>query len=113
MNMQRFTEGLTVTELKRLLTSWPERNEDDEPTEVWLSDGNGISNQAREVWPLRLCTASDGSERADLMLQHDASFVHLNFEDWLEGERAAGRVPFGTAFEHFARTAWVAARRTQ
>lgn len=71
LEIQVFRSGLTVAELKRLLADWPEQNEHGEPTEVWVSNAAGSSNQVREIWPLRMQTKEDGSRTADLLLQHD------------------------------------------
>lgn len=72
MEIQRFDNGLTVAELKAILAGWPDTHEDGTPCEVWLSDGNDLTNQAREVWPLSMRQTSDGRHSADLLLGHDA-----------------------------------------
>lgn len=70
--MARYENGLTVAQLKAIIKDWPETNDETgEPNEVWLGDGRGLSNQAREVSPLNW-RASDKKDWADLILSHDA-----------------------------------------
>lgn len=69
--LTRFENGLTVRELKEIIKDWPEENEYGEPCEVWLGDGGGFSNQAREVSALNL-RSNGNREWADLLLTHDA-----------------------------------------
>lgn len=43
---------MTVTELKRVLSTWPEHNEDGEPSEVWIESGHGNSSEANGIHTL-------------------------------------------------------------
>lgn len=68
----RFNNGLTVAELKRIISDWSEINEDGEPCKVWLGDGRGLSNEVKEVTPLNLRRSEDGTKKwADIILLHD------------------------------------------
>ena len=73
MKIERFENGMTVAELKRLVADWPETDEYGEPCEVWLGNGSGLSNQAREISPLNMRENKDGTKVwADVLLSHDA-----------------------------------------
>ena len=73
MKIKRFENGMTVAELKRLIADWPETDEYGDPCEVWLGDGNGLSNQAKEASPLNMRESEGGEKKwADLILSHDA-----------------------------------------
>lgn len=37
----------------------------------------------------------------------------MTFEGWIAKMRAARKVPFGTAYESFAREAWMAAKKVE
>jgi hypothetical protein len=39
-----FDEGLTVTELKRIIQDWPEVDDNGDPTEVWFETGDQTSS---------------------------------------------------------------------
>lgn len=67
----RFENGLTVRELKEIVKDWPEEDVLGNPCEVWIGDGQGLSNQVREVSPLNF-GRSNGNKLADLILSHDA-----------------------------------------
>lgn len=65
-----FETGMTVIDLKRILADWPETNEYGEPSEVWLTNGSGVSNQAKAIIPLGI--RYHGNEvSADLMLSSE------------------------------------------
>jgi hypothetical protein len=69
----KYKNGMTVTELKELIADWPETNDCGEPCEVWLGDGQGLSNIVKEACSLNNSENEDGSKKwADLMLSHDA-----------------------------------------
>lgn len=65
--MKKFPNGLTVKELKELLTDWPETNEDGEPTEVWIETERGLSSIVTKVWPL-----NKREHSTDLLLESHA-----------------------------------------
>ena len=70
MKITFFQTGMTVIDLKRLVADWPETNEYGEPSEVWLTNGNGVFNQAKAIIPLGI--RYRGSEvSADLMLSSE------------------------------------------
>lgn len=62
----RFENGMTVAELKAVLTYWPDNKPNGEPCEVWLGGGDNFSNAVRWVSPLN--TREDVS---DIILGHD------------------------------------------
>ena len=67
MKNQLFENGLTVAELKELIKDWPETNEDGDPTEVWVDNLQGFTNQAKSVSPLNKRKHEDQTESADLL----------------------------------------------
>ena len=68
-----FPEGMTVADLKAMVRDWPETDEYGDPCEVWLCDGQGLSNQARMATPLNMRQSDDGTKLwADFMLGHEA-----------------------------------------
>ena len=68
-----FPNGMTVAELKAMVRDWPETDEHGDPCEVWLCDGQGLSNQARMATPLNMRQSADGTKLwADFMLGHAA-----------------------------------------
>lgn len=68
-----FPNGMTVAELKAMVRDWPETDEYGNPCEVWLCDGEGLSNQARMATPLNKRQSEDGTKLwADFMLGHEA-----------------------------------------
>ena len=71
MEIIRFSNGMTVADLKRIVAEWPETAEDGEPCKVWLSDVSGTSNPVHEARPLDKRQSQDGTRHwADLLLQH-------------------------------------------
>lgn len=73
----QFENGMTVVQLKQLLANWPETDEHGEPCEVWLGDGNGLSNQAKESRPLNMREREEtGRKSADLLLLPAPIFVN-------------------------------------
>lgn len=40
--------GITISELKQILESWPDEN-NGEQTEVWVGDRNGLSNPVKAI----------------------------------------------------------------
>ena len=67
MQNAEFKNGMTVKQLKELLSSWPDEK-DDEPTEVWIGLPGGVSSPVMSAWPLNSRTEDDGSKSADLLL---------------------------------------------
>jgi len=73
LRLYDFPNGMTVTELKKLVCDWPETDEYGEPCEVWLCDSRGLSNQAKRAGALNRRQNEDGSKLwADFILEHDA-----------------------------------------
>ena len=69
----RYENGMTVAELKQLIAHWAETDEHGDPCKVWLGDGRGLSNMAKEASPLNSRESEDGNKKwADFMLSHDA-----------------------------------------
>jgi hypothetical protein len=68
----RFSGGMTVADLKRVIADWPEINHDGTPCEVWIGDGDGHSSQARNLSPLTIRTNEDGRDLADVLIDRDA-----------------------------------------
>jgi hypothetical protein len=58
--------GLTVDELKRIVNSLPSKNNAGEDYEVWLDNGDGTTNPAKQAWMLN--KSDDG---CDLLLTSD------------------------------------------
>lgn len=69
MKTTRLENGMTVADLKRLISEWPETSDAGEPCEVWICDGIGLTNQAKEIMPLNLrMNESTGERWADFMI---------------------------------------------
>lgn len=66
-----FRNGLTVAELKDLLSDWPEVDEDGNPCEVWVANGC-YSNVVTHVAPLNI-RQGESREWADIILDVSAS----------------------------------------
>jgi hypothetical protein len=64
-----FEYGMTVKQLKTLLLTWPDENDNGDPTEVWIGSPDGTSNQAKSVWPLDIREQSNGTKCADLLIE--------------------------------------------
>jgi hypothetical protein len=47
-----YDEGMTVTDLKTLLATWPEADEYGEPCTVWIGHSNGLSDPVTGAMPL-------------------------------------------------------------
>ncbi len=70
LEMKKFENGLTVSELKEIVNSWSDFDvATGEPCEVWIGDGGGLTNQVFRTDPLNV-RHEDGSEwlSADLLL---------------------------------------------
>ncbi len=63
LSVKYFPKGLTVKELKEIVNSWPEVNDEGEPTEVWVGNDHH-SSQVTEVWPLNVRNG-----KGDLLLE--------------------------------------------
>lgn len=73
MQPRAYLNGMTVAELKEMVRDWPETDEFGEPCEVWLCDGQGLSNQALMATPLNMRQSEDKTKVwADFMLGHGA-----------------------------------------
>ncbi len=59
-----FKNGMSVKDLKELITYWPETYDDGTPTEVWLESGDGLSSQARSIYPL-----NKRGQNADIIIE--------------------------------------------
>lgn len=69
-NFQKKT-GITVSDLKRIINSWPETNNYGDPTEVWIETCAGLSSQCVGIDPLNWRT-ENGVEWADLFLKSNS-----------------------------------------
>lgn len=58
--------GLTVRELKQILSSLPEENENGEEFEVWLDVGDGLSSPVKSV-----CALNRREDGCDILLGVD------------------------------------------
>ena len=47
--MFTFKNGMTVSQLKKLIKYWPEKYNDGEDAEVWIETGRGLSSPVTEV----------------------------------------------------------------
>jgi hypothetical protein len=54
MNMIKDLNGITVKKLKEMIKDWPEVDKDGELTEVWLGNGQGLTNVCTSIWPLNV-----------------------------------------------------------
>jgi hypothetical protein len=62
--MKKFKNGMTVNDLKSLLSEWPEKDDrTGEDCEVWIENKEGFTNQCRKATPLNKSECS-----ADLLL---------------------------------------------
>jgi hypothetical protein len=62
--MKKFKNGMTVKDLKLLLSEWPEKDDrTGEDCEVWIESKEGFTNQCRKATPLNKSECS-----ADLLL---------------------------------------------
>jgi hypothetical protein len=53
MKIQKFPNGLKVSELRALLADWPDTDpRTGEPSEVWIMTADSTSNDVEEVCPL-------------------------------------------------------------
>jgi len=68
MNHTFNLNGITVTELKRILERWPETNHMGEPTMVFLETGPDVTSALLHSVPLNTRVDSEGKESADLLL---------------------------------------------
>lgn len=59
---------MTVSELKSIISSWPEAHLNGDPCEVWISNGAGLSSEAREVWPLNVQADVPGCLTYDMII---------------------------------------------
>lgn len=57
-----FPNGMTVTELKAVVATWPEKNNAGEPATVWITDDTGTIGKVRSVYP---------DEQGDLLVDND------------------------------------------
>ena len=68
--MISFKNGMTVRDLKQIITDWPEEDEFGNPTEVWIGHNN-LSDQVTVIVPLNLRESEDGKWKwADLLLAY-------------------------------------------
>jgi len=67
-----FKNGMTVSDLKKIMSEWPENDDDGEPCEVWICDDKGLSNQVRTATPLNMRRSKNGEKVwADLLLESE------------------------------------------
>ncbi len=72
MSITLFSNGMTVKELKDLVKDWPEFNRDEEPCEVWIETGPGLTSPVSVVTTLNLATLDDGTDCADMLFSSRA-----------------------------------------
>lgn len=66
---KKFSNGMTVRDLKALIKDWPEINSfTDEETEVWITTGIGLSSQVANVAILNK-RSNEGDESADILFE--------------------------------------------
>ena len=53
-NTYEFPNGLTVTELKRVVDSWPKTDHHGTPTTVWVETGRGTDSPVVNIGPVDL-----------------------------------------------------------
>ena len=66
VKITKFKNGMTVKGLKELIKDWPDKDDNGEENEVWLSSGKHLSSQCKSATPLNL---SQGCAWVDLDIQ--------------------------------------------
>lgn len=65
----KFDNGLTIAELKEILSKFPDINPDTgEACEVWISTSDTVSNICYELSPLNVRLSEHGVEFSDIIL---------------------------------------------
>jgi len=59
--------GVTVAELKRHISNWPETDAMGEPTEIWIETGEMICGPCVSIELLNYRTRQDGTPTSDLL----------------------------------------------
>lgn len=72
MAIYPFENGMTVKELKALIKDWPELDRDDEPTQVWIETGRGLTSPVCVAMTLNLRQLDDGTETSDIVFESNA-----------------------------------------
>ena len=68
MKMHKFSDGMTVRELKETIKDWSETDLNGESCEVWIETKDGCNGQVHAVYPLNL-RKSDSEVCADILLE--------------------------------------------
>jgi len=66
-----YKNGMTVAELKKVVSMWPEVDGNGNPTEVWIENYSdlGMSNQVKHITPLnQRISGDDMVVSADILL---------------------------------------------
>jgi hypothetical protein len=78
--------GLTVDELKRIVNSLPSKNNAGEDYEVWLDNGDGTTNPAKQAWMLNksedgcdLLLTSETTNTSSVDTERDVLTVELTY----------------------------------
>ncbi len=67
MKILRNLLGVTVAQLKAHIADWPEVDAAGNPTEVWISTGEGTSSPCVAVDPLNIRKTEGGDATSDLL----------------------------------------------
>ncbi len=67
MKARFYPAGMTVKQLKELVATWPDTNDEGEFCEVWIGTRDGLSSPAVSVWPL-----NKRGEAADFLIEPSA-----------------------------------------
>ena len=66
---QSFSNGMTVSDLKRIIQDWPETDLEGNPCEVWVfQEGDLLSSQATSIVPLNPRYGNGVLKSADLII---------------------------------------------
>jgi hypothetical protein len=49
-----FKNGMTVRDLRNVLSHWPDKDENGEEYQVWIETGWCLTSQVKEIWPLNV-----------------------------------------------------------
>jgi hypothetical protein len=71
MGSMEFPQGLTVPELKSLVASWPDTDEDGAPLEVWVGTRVGMFRPIVRALTVTAPSERHGGKVQDLLLETD------------------------------------------
>lgn len=75
MSSMEFPQGLTVSELKSLIASWPETDENGKPLEVWVGTCLGMFRPIVRALTVAVPPERDDGRVRDLLLETDEVLV--------------------------------------